>query len=277
MNRLVKIGFALLLIGIGVSIAFGIISGEGISSFYKAEDYELRELTYSADEFSSIDLFLDNKQVIILPSESDEIILSFYESEKSWMDVTLSGTSLEIQNEQLWYADFFIGFDFFNLSTYNKFYLYLPTTEIYNLYVDTSNGSIEVSDLSVFDELNLNSSNGEVTLINVTALHSVLVDTSNGKIILNNVEALVIEVETSNGAIEGSSILAESIDCYTSNGPISMQVEGNFDDYFVSLNTINGKLYIDDGEVVVNQYHTTLENEIKLRTSNGTIRLNFTN
>ena len=275
MRNLIRIGFALLLIGVGISITFAIVNGQDIVELYNHQVYEYHELDYEKDEFSSLTINVDNKEVIILPSTDEMIHVKYYDSDKIWIDVTQTEEELRIESDMEWYGAFTIGFNFDFVSEYHTFYLYLPNDVAYDLFVDTSNGRVSASDLTLFGRLVLNSSNGGINLTNVTAEEYIKCDTSNGKLDLDTVNSPVIELESSNGGVYADKLTTDKLDVYTSNGRIEVEVYGVFEDYRVKLKTSNGDVFINNEEYIAREYHTDKVPFIDLNTSNGDITLKF--
>ncbi|MDD3123950.1 MAG: DUF4097 family beta strand repeat-containing protein [Candidatus Izemoplasmatales bacterium] len=295
MKNLFKIGLAIFIIGIGLVIIFGLVSGEGFSSISPQDtDYTYHEVTYSEDEFTSMAFTLENKKVTVLPSEDENIKICYYESKHDAITIENDGTTLSILNETEWYFHFFT-LNIFSSPVIYQVYIYLPDTFAVDLLVNTDNGAIYVSDHSLFTSLNLESSNGEIHLDNIDTTASIRLDTSNGGLYINNVSttssitldtsngkvavdeltALRVDISTSNGNIDCNNITTDNLNVYTSNGSIDIDFQGAFTDYYLKMSTTNGSYYLNGDKVTQNAYHDSLLQKIDCRTSNGNIHINF--
>ena len=273
------LGIALLTIIVGVVltvVGFFMSDGTNVDLFNRPE-YSLTELSYEADEIDDMIMYFGNRAVEIYPSESGLIEIKYYEAENDWVDVTVESTSLELINRTKWYLGINFGFWGIGQTNYFKVLIYIPAGLInYDLDITTSNGAIDLSDLTNLNDVDLNSSNGAIKIENAEVKGALKAITSNGKIIFTEVIALEsINVHTSNGEIDLSNITTNDLKAQTSNGPINVDILGNYDDYRIELDTSNGSTYIDGDEKNDSVYNPSIDNVIELDTSNGTIRLNF--
>lgn len=121
-----------------------------------------------------------------------------------------------------------------------SFHVYLPNYLKNDLKIVTSNGAIELEEISIA-AAKLVTSNGSITLEETKADH-LSCETSNGKIEMKDAEIGELNAVTSNGAIrmEGSISRAK---CKTSNGAIRYSLyqpaEGSID-----LETSNGSIEV---------------------------------
>lgn len=298
MKTLLRIALALLLIGIGGVIVFGIVAGDSASNIFSEDNsYTYEEKTYSVDELNSIIIAVENKRITVMPSENDEIKLEYYVSEKDPVTVTTTSSTIEVENETEWFAGFFNLFAFLKNPEYSQFNLYLPSSMELDLSLSSMNGEIIVSDLTHFKDLTIWTSNGEISLDNVNltgslSMHSsngrlniddssvtesVVMYTSNGRVHIDGLIADEVEVTTSNGDIDCQNVTTDSLDLTTSNGVIEVQINGAFEDYYLKMATTNGSYYLNGSKVVQNSYHDSLDKVIDCHSSNGNIRVNFSN
>jgi len=295
MYKLIKVGLVLIIIGFIASVGFGLVSGASFNSYFGDEDFTYVEKTYAADDFTGFDFNLANKAVIILPSETGNIDIKYYDSDLNWIEVDETGSELVLQSENEWYSNLVVSFNLISISKYADFYLYIPVTEKYditidtangavtlddylvagNLYLTTSNGAITLTNVESDGAIDLTTSNGRITLTNVETPDEISADSRNGRIVLENVNALAIDAETSNGSIIGSGLETSNIDAHTSNGNIELSIICSFADYHLRMTTSNGSYYLNDHKVSTNNYNTDKNNELLLDTSNGNIEVNF--
>ncbi len=295
MNRIFKAGLILVIIGFVSSIVFGVLAGEEFPAYFGNEEYEYTELTYSADEFATFDINLENKAVTILPSTSGNIEVKYYESEHDSVTVDDDSLTLILDNDTKWYYNWGLWFNIFRSGTYNHFYLYLPTDTAYdidlntangdiicddsllagNVSLETANGDITVAGLSVSGSLVMTSLNGIITVENADIGTDLEITTSNGRIVLDDVNAPEIDLQTFNGKIKATGVVVEDLIAKSSNGEIEIGISGAFQDYHVEMTTTNGNYYLNDEKVTTNAYHTDKTNDIELETVNGDVKITF--
>jgi len=294
MNKYIKIGLFLIIIGIVAFVVVAVLN----DSFPKfaVEEFTLVEKTYAKDRFEDLTIDLINQQVIIEPSETDELYIKYYDSERLYINVTEGEQILEMEsvNERFPF-NFLYSIAYVISPEYTKFYLYLPADTTYDIDLETDNGRITISDYLEAGTLSLETSNGEIRLENVTATGTISLDTSNGRITLDNASSLEnISMSTSNGRISLEDVTAERIDCdslngdvigtnlvfadldvSTSNGSVDISLSRAFADYYLKMSTVNGHYTLNNERTSQNAFNTSADNTIDLRTSNGNIAIDF--
>jgi DUF4097 and DUF4098 domain-containing protein YvlB len=211
------------------------------------------------------------------------------EKTKSNWRVQKNGDTLELVLEQAgpkWNL-----FSIFNW-TQKKPHLEVKIPQSLLTKIETSNGSVHVMDMN--GDSDIKSSNGAITAINVkgnvkadtsngsgtfTDIAGTLnIQTNNGAITLTNIAGAVV-AESSNGSIKGSSIINGDWDLVTSNGKVALAIPEN-SDALIDADTSNGKMGGDiEWKKDDNSHCTgilgTGVNKIKLKSSNGSIDVNF--
>ncbi len=131
-----------------------------------------------------------------------------------------------------------------------------------NIIVDTSNGSVFLSNIKINKNIITNSSNGRINIENINA-ENMSLNTSNGRIDLKNITSKQLKAYTSNGAVTASNINAEDVEFSTSNGKIEISNISSKND-FTSV-TSNGSIILKN----ISSPHTLFD------TSNGSISGNM--
>ncbi len=294
MGRIFKFALALFLVGAGVIAIYFAISGESLFNTVNDDDFVYNELIYDGDEFVNFDFDFENRGFIIRSSDDDKIKVTYYATEKDNVVVTESDDTLKLLNDIEWYNQWFTGFNFLTNNDYYDVYVYLPTTQAYNLDVNTSNGGVDVLNIDNIGELEFDSSNGKISIVNVEAdeinmdtsngeiritdvvvAGDLVLDTSNGKIYLTDVVAQNIEGYSSNGRIIGVNVDCNSIKLDTSNGDIEIEIKGDKDDYEVIMDTSNGNMVYDGIGVTSEHFNVGGTYLADLDTSNGDIEISF--
>ena len=313
MGKLFKIALGLAIVGVGMIALFGVLSQNDVFAIVNEGDFVYNELVYDADEFTDLNFTFENRDFIIRPSVDDSIRIEYYTTERDTVTVSEDNQVLTLENDVEWYNQFFLGFSFLVDDDFYDVYLYLPTSEIYDLDIITSNGTADFDSLSNlryihfrtsngritindsdFTTLDLATSNGGIWLTDVSVTGALQTDTTNGKINLDTVSASDISGHTSNGEIILNSINSDSVDLDTSNGAITatnltsidvrlestngdidVSVIGDKDDYEVTMSTSNGDLNYDGIEVSQEHFNSDGIYEIELHSSNGDVTIDF--
>jgi hypothetical protein len=281
MKRLFWIAMLLFVLGLITTVTFGLIARNELRSFAQGEeDFEKITICIAKEEWKdltdlSVEIF--NRSLYVLPSETDEIVVTYYNTPNGYITEKKEGNKL-LYDETIRFRLFSFSWDWIKglmNPDYNRFYLYLPKDLLINLKLDTTNGRLEISDIQL-KELKGNTSNGRIVLDDVEAI-KIDVSTSNGTVVANGVEAEEsVKLRTSNGRITVEKMETPYLKCDTSNGRINVEIEGKKDDYFVSMTTTNGNYYVNG----VKSLNAELNNEklakkIILDTSNGDIYISF--
>jgi hypothetical protein len=278
MKTLFKIALALVVIGIVIGIV-GLATG-GIGSFATtADDYTLVEETYAVGTIAEIELSFVNKRIYVLPSETDEIEIVYYVTEREPVTITETATKLSFIEQYDW--NWFQGFNWFgswNIDpAFTACYVYLPDGGSYTIDATTTNGSLEVNDLDNLDQLDLLSTNGAIDLDTLVVAQGIDVYTTNGSLHISSVTcAGTIDASTTNGTITMDAFTATDIDADTTNGNITITIDAAYEEYRIEMDTTNGKMYIDGVERNDGLYNASASATIDLDTTNGNIRVNFT-
>lgn len=291
MNKAIKIGLTLVIIGLVLAVVFGVVSGEG----FQTEEYTLVEQNYTVDQFDMFSFDLENKAVTVQTTDSNTVTVTYYVSERDAINVTENGTSISFVEDVEWYNWFVFGFSWFQDPAVDHVIISIPAdlmvsfeivtsngaitmeglNAIQSLDLDTSNGGIELTDLAIAENLVAHSSNGGLDLTNLAVDGTIVATTSNGKVDVSGLVAESVDLRTSNGNMICSSVQTDELSLDTSNGSITVNVAGVFEDYSLTMMTTNGHYEINGETVVINHYHDDASKSIECVTSNGNIYINF--
>ncbi len=186
--------------------------------------------------------------IATIRSRGDSLIEAANRAAKIVVEMTQNGNHVELSYDATahpWDVRRYSGVDFA---------ITVPTTM--DVEVDTSNGSVEVSD--IVGILDLDTSNGAIDVSN--AVGEVDAETSNGAISIDTYEG-ILSLETSNGRIEMEDVVAV-VDAQTSNGRIEFS-GALVDGVDHRMSTHNGAISI--------MLSTNASVMIEASTSNGSI------
>lgn len=258
-NFFIIISIILMTAGIIICSASLCMTGFDFSQFTTSmTGSEVKEMNrdFKAD-YQRIIIDTKNREIKFEKSEDDKIHLEYNESEKRKIEISESDSELSV-TEQLdykWY-DYIFNFDFGN-----KLVVKLPSNIKAQLSVNTSNGGISLTDISVKNSVDLHTSNGAINVTDASIGGDINAQTNNGKIEL--VRASVAgkaDMKTSNGecSADGASVKGE-FKLKTSNGKIYLN---NAKAEEISAETSNGKIEF---------YGADVDKSINAQTSNGKI------
>lgn len=258
-NVFIIISIILMTAGIIICSASLCMTGFDFSQFTTSmTGSEVKEMNrdFKAD-YQRIIIDTKNREIKFEKSEDDKIHLEYNESEKRKIEISESDSELSV-TEQLdykWY-DYIFNFDFGN-----KLVVKLPSNIKAQLSVNTSNGGISLTDISVKNSVDLHTSNGALNITDASIDGDINAKTSNGRIeLVRVVVAGKADMKTSNGecSADGASINGE-FKLKTSNGKVYLN-KAKADD--VILESSNGKIEFCEADV---------RNSIYAQTSNGKI------
>ena len=277
MKKVVKV---LLILSIAFVLIGAAVFGVGLflnwdyitSSDYSSSGFEQKQYEHDTNGLTAISFNDINSAVKILPTSSDKVRVSCYESDKEhyYINKDADGTLIiERRDERKWFerisfwslSDLFGG----NKSTVIE----IPSNvTLDNIDIETINGRIEVGDLKLKESLTAKTQNGEVVLKNVNAEDEVEAETTNGRITLSDIKAKSVIASAVNGRIDLASVNAsKSLDFETVNGEISGSVVGDEEDFKISADTVLGKCNLSDKEYGIKM--------LTAGTVNGRIEIEF--
>ena len=141
------------------------------------------------------------------------------------------------------------------------------------LNIKTTNGQIDIKDNVCAGNIDLKTSNSMVTLARLSA-KDLNISTINSPVYCSVVDVKNVEFHIKNGSLNISNIIAQNIIGKATNGSINISIVGLLNDYNIDLVTTNGNLYVNDDST--NGYiDNNSDNSIELKTSNGSIMVNF--
>ncbi len=133
-------------------------------------------------EVQSIVIDVSDREVEVCASDSEEIVISYYESEKEYYDISVSEggeLSMRLSLDRDW-TDY-VGTK--PAQEYRKIKVEIPDRLLSGLTVKTTNESIHVSPLSGVASVSLESNGGNVEFEKLSVGESLTVTAKNGNIL----------------------------------------------------------------------------------------------
>ncbi|NLN80284.1 MAG: DUF4097 family beta strand repeat protein [Erysipelotrichia bacterium] len=292
MKKVLKINALIAIISLIGMTVFGLVARNDLRNHLT---YEPLVGEYDPDEIKVLNINVDNRNIIIGPSLTGKINLSFYVSNIDTYTLNTNNDTVSLDIKTPWFQGLLYSRTIFNLSfdpEISKIMINVPTGALDNFKVRTANGKIEVNDLTT-NIFNAQTSNGTISVKN-TLTSSTTLTSANGSVILNEFNSTNLNIQTSNGEIKGDYVISpiirsktdngqikfidvttDDLSTTTSNGNIILRVNGVFTDFKTTVSTTNGTIKIDDQKYSNGTYNVGQVKTISALTSNGYIRLNF--
>lgn len=201
-------------------------------------------------------------KIIIKDSDSDEVIFEYPKSNKYHYDVSLSGSTLDIEYE-------YNGLDkFMKKMTFSKddtIRLYLPKMSHIELNIENVSGNMEISNLKL-DTIDIENVSG-IIRINDVILDELNAETVSGPYRINNLKADNVNLESVSAKIEMQNITADNIDLETVSGAMDIEICGHKEDYNISIEKMFADINIESesGE----------DKELNIETVSGSVNYHF--
>ena len=248
--------------------------------------------------FDRIDINVSSHRVLILPGDSYEVVLPA----GRWAPVArVIDDALIVDSRQQGRSGRIHLFGGSIRSTDNEIRVYLPAghsmdelsvrtssgrihidgVNAGSIYANSSSGRVEVSNLaSPVQSMNIRSSSGRVEIANVPAVNDLTLQTSSGRVELNRVGWVNLTTRTSSGRIEivrgRENIAGGSTVLQTSSGSVNVDIVGDRSSYRYELGTSSGSMRVDGERFSGRDFRGgSGADDISIRTSSGSIRLNF--
>lgn len=244
-------------IGLIIAIIGLFVIGFDFAKLDLDEDYTEKVFTVSDSEITSIKVHTDIMKVKVCYREDDknEIRITYYKNNKHNPTVTNEDGTVTLNDESKSFFSFgMVGIKRSRLETVVE----IPkNNKTLKISVETSNAKITADNL-VADNLYLESSNGSID-VSGEFTNDIYCKTSNASINGGNIKAHTITFNTSNGSCNAETIISQNLNIDTSNAGINIH---NINSDFVKLGTSNGSISLGD---------TIAEDSFYAETSNANI------
>ena len=284
-----KISIVTIIIGVVLVIAsFVIVEFSGTNMLDSIRDFSeekqsnltYEEQTFTTDNLAEINVKTHNDLVKVVSSpDIDQVKVEYYTTDNIKFEINKHDSELSIKKRETNPRWWFLNFNFDE----RQIVIHVPADSVFDYDLVTSNGSIELTGISV-DELDIETSNALVRLDNIKARDEISIETSNAKIDLNNVKSPSdIDIKTSNGLISLTGVDASAIWTKTSNALVAFtETTANT----IWAKTSNGRIELDrlaSGDITLDTSNATVQGSIvgvagdfrkDISTSNGEILIN---
>ena len=242
-------------------ILFGAILFGGVMmslgfDFKKLSTIKYKTNTHNiGNQFKNISIISNTANITLIPSESEEGVITCYEQKNITHSVDIKDDTLTIKvnDTRKWYEH--IGVSFEN----SKITVSIPAGEYGKLNIKSYTGKVNVSADFKFESVDISQSTGDIVNCS-SASGNMNISTTTGDIVMDNISANDVNVKVSTGKINLTNINCNNL---TSKG-----TTGNFD---LENVIATGKMKIErnTGNISFTKCDAS---EIRLKTTTGDVK-----
>lgn len=201
------------------------LAGFDFNNLSTSEPYEKKVVTWKVDELQELLFQTSFEDVQVKPSKDEDIHITYYENNKMGYEVqgTKETLRLEQKNKRKFYEQF-MSFDFHEIDQDTSLLIEVPTSYQQDIFISTTNASIDLQGLKQLQSLTLNTTFGDIRLDRVNANGKVKLTSSYGDLeFYNSVLQADAHLSSTFGSIALANVQSEAgIFLDTSNDDIHM-------------------------------------------------------
>lgn len=192
------------------------------------DEFKEKSYTASAEEVDSITIDTKDRKIEILPSEDKQIHITYYENDKEFYNIALSGEkelSMTSADSKQW--NDYIGGK--SAQKVRIIQVWIPDATLKNLNLKTSNEDISVPSLSFASKAELRTNNGNIEINRLNVGTEVTLEAKNGDI-NGSIVGTFDDFAISSKVKKGKSNLpankkdgSKKLSAYANNGDISIE------------------------------------------------------
>jgi lia operon protein LiaG len=263
MNKGALLGLALIAIGI-IALVFN-STNQPVFNFFSGSTENINETqVVDGEKITSIDISASSAGVYLIPTDRDEITIELTGSVSSKLrnsfslDVDTNRDKLTVnvkrKSETIK--------NIFGVVTINtKLEVYIPEKVYDSISIQTSSGKVSIGDLDA-KSFAVNSSSGSINLSDIIAEKDITVQSSSGRIAVSNSQTKSVSASASSGSITLDSVVAETMNVAASSGRIELIESVGA----ITAAASSGSINIDQKQLAGN---------INVSTSSGRVAINI--
>lgn len=184
------------------------------------------EYTLSSDNVKSINISVKDRAIEVIPTNNDEIKITYYKSDKEFYDIKLTDDkALSMKSA----SDKYIS-DYFGIqnNSIKSITLEIPYFLQSDLIIETTNNDITLPEMEITGEISIKINNGNIILENILGKNTITLSTKNGDI-SGSLKGTYEDFEIHSNPHKGESNLPKSktdgyklLDVSTNNGDIDI-------------------------------------------------------
>ena len=277
--KIVQLVVSLLVLVFLIVLLVLFISGKvNFSTFFKIEkQIVLLERTEKIEDITDIQLDLSSMDIVVIPTDSDEISITYRgpESRKDDLDLTVSvedGT-LSITQDQQYFAFFF----FWNFTP-RVLEISLPEQYSSAINLENSSGDVSITGAYQLTDFSAKLSSGDIRIENMDC-DVFSVRGSSGDFHLGQIVANQVSIHVSSGDVTADSITGDGAIGSTS-GDVTVtsltgivEVDVTSGDIRITSLAGSGTVYCTSGDITVSVAEA--RGDLTVQTISGDVRLNL--
>lgn len=241
------------------------------SSQDTSTSYEEKSYTVDAEKIAQMSLITRDRTVELVESTDNQIHIHYFENDKESYEINVSGNKeliMEAVNNKNWKD--YIGLD--TEKAHRNVKIAVPTGMASGIKIKTSKGDIVLSEVDIAGSVDATTSDGKIELTNVSVDTMLKLETKNDDMILSEVNVKgSIDTSISNGNIKVTEVAVDdTLKLKSKNGNITGTVKGSYDVFTITSNASKGKNNLPENK---GGGAKTLD----VSTNNGDINLEFVN
>lgn len=276
LGKLFKFAGMLVVLGliIGV-ISVAVLGTEKITEFIDKfnEDDLYEEMHFVAGEDAvNLELQFVNRNVVVSRGDVETIEIHYFVSERDTITVSENSGTVKMENRVRW--QLFGAFRHVS-SEIRRIEVVLPVNLLVGVDIKTTNGNLLLEELDNVQGIKLQTTNGNVTLRHISIVDDLIIQTTNGLLNVQYVAADKMNLKTTNGSITVNKAESNHITLKSTNGGITVDVRGVFEEYRIDVKSTNGRIRYENYTLGSGLIHPNATNILNVQTTNGGIRLSF--
>ena len=159
-----------------------LLAGSLFACSEEGNTFEAKSYTPQGVEISGIDIQVEDREILVVPSNDGQFHIDYAESAKEFYDISISDSgvlTMVSKSEKEW-TDYIGGS---KSAGANQITLQIPDTTLSTLTLRTTQEDISLPTLTVTDQLVLSNNGGDISFEHISAANAITVENKNGDIV----------------------------------------------------------------------------------------------
>ncbi|WP_313894133.1 DUF4097 family beta strand repeat-containing protein [Psychrobacillus sp.] len=231
--------------------------------------YEEKSYSIDADKVTQISLSDRDRKVELVESMDSKIHITYFESDKESYEVNITEENelvMKLVTDKDWKD--YVGLD--TDKAYRLVQIAVPSGISSGVNIITSKANIILSDVNIDGSVEATTSDGSIEITNASVSDNLKLKNKNDDIILSGVNAVgSIDATISNGNIEVTKVAVDkALKLKTKNGDITGTIIGSYDAFNITSDASKGKNNLPENK-------SSGDKTLEVSANNGDINLEF--
>ncbi len=159
-----------------------LLAGSLFACSEEGNTFEAKSYTPQGVEISGIDIQVEDREILVVPSNDGQFHIDYAESAKEFYDISVSDSgvlTMVSKSEKEW-TDYIGGS---KSAGANQITLQIPDATLSTLTLRTTQEDISLPTLTVTDQLVLSNNGGDISFEHINAANAITVENKNGDIL----------------------------------------------------------------------------------------------